>query len=108
MNSQYQSRSENEIDVKDDQVQEYVEPPLYNIVFLNDDVTPIDFVSKLIQKVFYVNQTVAMALTMRIHNEGRAIVKTCTKDIAETKLHQIRIIVASSSFPLQCLIEQNK
>lgn len=80
-------------------------PPLYKVVMLNDDFTPMDFVVELLKKVFYKSQDEALRLMLEIHNRGLAVVGVYTRDIAETKADVAMHSARRQEHPLQCLVE---
>lgn len=65
------------------------EPNMYQVIFLNDDFTPMDFVSQVIRDVFGKTSEEAEAIMLQVHQKGKAVVGTYTKDIAETKKHTV-------------------
>lgn len=82
------------------------EPGKYNVIFLNDDKTPMDWVIELLTQIFKHSRETAEKITMQIHNEGASCVGTYTYEIAEHK--SIETINASRNhgFPLQVKVEQ--
>ena len=63
------------------------EPPMYNVIMHNDDVTTMDFVVYVLVKIFRKSEQDAETTMLKIHNEGSAIVGTYSQDIAQSKLH---------------------
>jgi len=82
------------------------EPPKYNVIMLNDDATPMEWVMGVLKEIFKHSDTDAEALTMKIHNEGSAVVGTYKYEVAEQK--SIEAVTASRNhgFPLQLKIEE--
>ena len=82
------------------------EPPKYNVIMLNDDATPMEWVMGVLKEIFKDSDTDAEALTMKIHNEGSAVVGTYKYEVAEQK--SIEAVTASRNhgFPLQLKIEE--
>lgn len=67
-------------------------PSRYNVVFFNDDFTPIEFVIQLLIEVFGKNIETAKKITMDVHNDGRAIAGTYSYEIAEQKVSESLVI----------------
>ena len=81
-------------------------PPLYKILLLNDDFTPMEFVASIIQKVFNKTQDDATRIMLQIHTEGIGICGMYPFEIAETKMNQVLNLAKESQHPLQCIIEK--
>ena len=78
-----------------------VEPPKkYNVVLLNDDYTPMNFVSDLLQRLFHKPATEAEQITLLVHNTGKGIAGTYSREIAETKAYEVKINAVNSGYPL--------
>ncbi len=80
-------------------------PPMYAVVLLNDDYTPMEFVIWVLQGVFYKTPDEASRLTLQVHNEGRGIAGVFTHDVARTKVLQVEQLAREHEHPLQCEIE---
>lgn len=80
-------------------------PPLYNVVLLNDDQTPMDFVVEILMKYFAHSLRNAQRVMLDIHNTGRGVAGTYPRDIAEAKLAQISSVARAHSHPLRCITE---
>ena len=93
--TQTQSRTDTEITY----------PRRYNVIFLNDDYTPMDFVIQLLVEIFNKNIDQAQEITMAIHNEGSAVVGTYSKEIAEQKTHEAVLACQHSGHPLEVVCE---
>ncbi len=76
------------------------EPGKYKVLVLNDDTTPVDFVVAMLIGVFKQTQADALELTMRIHNEGKAVAGIYTFEIAEQKITDATNLARSNGFPL--------
>ena len=81
-------------------------PPLYRVVLLNDDYTPMEFVVDVIQKVFKKSHDEATKIMLQIHTEGIGICGVFPLEIAETKMNQVLNLSKESQHPLQCIIEK--
>ena len=81
-------------------------PRKYKVIFLNDDVTPIDFVVDLLKNVFKHSQESAEQITLTVHNEGAAIVGIYNYEIAEQKSVEAVNLSRAQGFPLNVKLEQ--
>lgn len=80
-------------------------PPLYKVILLNDDDTPMYFVVDLLSVFFNLNSAQAEKLMLEVHHEGSAVCAIYPHDIAQTKAEQINQYSRSHSYPLTCIIE---
>lgn len=88
-------------------VKEAVKPPaLYHVIFHNDDVTTMDFVVMLLVTVFNKTRDDAVALMLRVHHRGRAVVGTYSLDMAKTKTQKALQMSRDAGFPLRITYEQ--
>lgn len=92
--------------VEDRPEDEVQEPSMYNVIFLNDDYTPMDIVVAILVAVFQKQENEALDLMMQVHTKGRAIVGTYTHDIASTKQAQSLGFAKKQGFPLQVKVEE--
>ena len=83
------------------------EPPRYNVIMHNDDVTTMDFVVYVLVRIFRKSEDEAETLMLKIHNEGSAIVGTYSQDIAQSKANYTMNLAKANNFPLQLTIEEN-
>ena len=81
------------------------EPPLYKIIYINDEVTSVNFVVNSLIEYFNYNQDTASSLTENIHHEGSAIVAVLPYEIAEQKGIEVTLDARSQGFPLQIKVE---
>jgi ATP-dependent Clp protease adaptor protein ClpS len=82
------------------------QPPLYKVLILNDDYTPMDFVVLVLQRFFRMNKEKAIQIMMHVHTQGVGICGLYTKDIAETKVHEVNDYARSHQHPLLCTMEE--
>ena len=75
-------------------------PPLYRVILLNDDYTPMDFVSQLLMQIFHKDAMTAKAITEHVHTKGRGIAGIYSREIAETKTHEVIAIAKNYGHPL--------
>lgn len=96
-----------EIDVKE-QIKSIVkEPEKYKVIFLNDDSTPMDFVVEILMLIFKHSEDTARALTMDIHEKGRAVVGVYSYEVAEQKSIETIKLSRENGFPLQVTFEKD-
>ena len=82
------------------------EPPrLYQVVLLNDDYTPMEFVVMVLQEYFTHDLETATQIMLKIHHEGRGVCGVFTKDVAATKVESVATAARRSGHPLQCILE---
>ena len=85
---------------------EVKEPPLYQVILLNDDYTPMEFVVYTIQNVFKKSHDEATRIMLKIHTEGQGVCGMFPLEIAETKMKQVLNLAKEHQHPLQCIIEK--
>ena len=82
-------------------------PPMYKVMILNDDYTPMDFVVIVLQKFFGLNREKATQIMLKVHREGMGVCGVYSKDVATTKVEQVRSYAKQHQHPLQCMMEEN-
>ena len=83
-----------------------VKPPqMYQVVMLNDDYTPMEFVIVVIQEFFGKDQETATQIMLKIHLDGKGICGVYSRDVAATKVGQVMAAAAKAGHPLQCVSE---
>ena len=80
-------------------------PPMYQVVMLNDDFTPMEFVVMVLQEYFKRDLETATQIMLKIHHEGRGICGVYTKDVAATKVELVLAAARRAGHPLQCIME---
>ncbi|MCC7041231.1 MAG: ATP-dependent Clp protease adapter ClpS [Burkholderiales bacterium] len=81
-------------------------PPLYKVMLLNDDYTPMDFVVVVLQTVFAMSREKATQVMLQVHREGMGVCGTYTREVASTKVEQVVAIARKHQHPLQCTMEE--
>lgn len=81
-------------------------PPLYKVVLLNDDYTPMEFVVHTLQKFFAMDTETATRIMLQVHYQGKGICGTFTREIAETKVAQVNHYARENQHPLLCTMEK--
>ena len=85
---------------------EVVRPPLYQVVLLNDDFTPMDFVVEVLQVFFALNREQATQVMLHVHTRGRGVCGVFTREVAETKVAQVNEYARMNQHPLLCTMEK--
>lgn len=94
-----------EIDVKKKPRLDLSEPSMYHVIYLNDEVTTVDFVIESLIQIFQYSQPDAAGITEVIHNDGSAIVATLPYEIAEQKGVEVTVMARDAGFPLTVKLE---
>ncbi|UHD14995.1 ATP-dependent Clp protease adapter ClpS [Thiocapsa bogorovii] len=81
-------------------------PPLFKVLLLNDDYTPMEFVVQVLETFFAMNREKATQIMLHVHTRGRGVCGVFTKDIAETKVSQVNDFARSHQHPLLCTMEE--
>ena len=81
-------------------------PSMWNIVFYNDDFTPMDFVEFVLKTVFHRSVLDALALTLAVHTKGKGIAGTYTFEIAEQKQCEVLLMAKTEEHPLRVEVER--
>ena len=81
-------------------------PSMWNIVFYNDDYTPMDFVIFSLTKVFHRSTEDALALTLTVHTQGKGIAGTYTFEVAEQKQCEVLLMAKIEKHPLRVEVER--
>jgi ATP-dependent Clp protease adaptor protein ClpS len=80
-------------------------PPLYRVILLNDDYTPMEFVVEVLQTFFGMNVETATRVMLKVHTEGKGVCGVYPREIAETKAVQVNEHARAAEHPLLCDIE---
>ena len=80
-------------------------PPMYKVIMLNDDYTPMEFVVDVLMKFFHMDQEKAWQVMYAVHTTGSAVVGIFPRDIAETKSEQVNAYAQENQFPLRSTVE---
>lgn len=81
-------------------------PPLYRVILLNDDYTPMEFVVQVLQKVFSMDRNTATRIMLEVHTKGKGVCGVYTYEIAETKVAQVTGMAQQHQHPLLCTMEE--
>ena len=81
-------------------------PPLYKVMILNDDYTPMEFVVHVLECFFGMSSAQAFEIMLTVHKKGLAVVGVFSHEIAETKVTQVMDFARRHEHPLQCTMEK--
>ncbi len=82
-------------------------PPLYKVLIMNDDYTPMEFVVDVLQIFFGLEREKATQIMLNVHTKGKAVCGVYTRDIAETKVAQVNDYSRQNQHPLLCIMEED-
>ena len=82
-------------------------PSMYNVLLLNDDYTPMDFVVMVLEKIFNKKQEEATQIMLHVHKNGIGVCGTFTYEVAESKCKSVMDMAKKNEHPLQCTMEKS-
>jgi ATP-dependent Clp protease adaptor protein ClpS len=85
---------------------EVARPPLYKVVLINDDFTPMDFVVEVLQVFFGMNREKATQVMLHVHTRGKGVCGVFTREVAESKVAQVNEFSRQHQHPLLCSMEK--
>jgi ATP-dependent Clp protease adaptor protein ClpS len=80
-------------------------PPLYKVILLNDDYTPMEFVVVVLERFFHKSREEATRIMLHVHQRGIGVCGVYTREVAETKVREVTAFSAQNQHPLQCTME---
>ena len=83
-------------------------PPLYRVVLLNDDYTPMEFVVEVLEHFFSMNREKATQVMLAVHTQGKGVCGIYTRDVAETKAELVNQAARDNGHPLLCEVEPSQ
>jgi ATP-dependent Clp protease adaptor protein ClpS len=83
------------------------EPPLYRVVLINDDYTPMEFVVDILESIFGMERTRATQVMLEVHTKGKGVCGVYNFEIAETKVAQVMSVAQQHQHPLLCEMEES-
>ena len=81
-------------------------PPMFKVMLLNDDFTPMEFVVLVLQKFFGMTRERATQVMLKVHREGIGVCGVFPRDIATTKVQQVAAFARRHQHPFQCVMEE--
>src|SRR5690606_36946090 len=85
---------------------EVARPPLFRVLLLNDDFTPMDYVVEVLRGFFNLDQEQAVQVMLHVHTRGRGVCGVFTREVAETKVTQVNEYSRAHQHPLLCTMEK--
>ena len=82
-------------------------PSMYNVLLLNDDYTPMEFVVMVLEKIFNKKQEEATQIMLHVHKNGIGVCVTFTYEVAESKCKSVMDMAKKNEHPLQCTMEKS-
>lgn len=104
--SRWKELVDNQVILDEETIEKYEKPPMYIVMLLNDDYTPMDFVIEVLCKFFGKNEEQATDIMLDIHYKGKARCGTYTAEVAETKVSQVSNFALENQHPLKCMMEK--
>ncbi len=80
-------------------------PPLYKVMILNDDFTPMEFVVHVLEYFFGMDREKAVRVMLQVHTQGNGVCGVYSREIAETKVSQVNDYARENNHPLLCTME---
>ena len=81
-------------------------PPMYKVLMLNDDFTPMEFVVYVLERLFNMTHAQAVEIMLTVHKKGVAVVGVFSHEVAETKVARVMELARRQQHPLQCTMEK--
>ncbi len=104
MSDQYEDKENGELATQQSRPK-LKKPPMYKVLLLNDDYTPMDFVVEILQSYFHMSEEKATQIMLHVHTRGVGVCGVFTRDIAETKVAQVNEYSRENQHPLLCTME---
>jgi len=82
-------------------------PPMFKVLLLNDDYTPMDFVVMVLQRFFSLSREKATQIMLKVHREGTGVCGVYPRDVAATKVELVTSYARQHQHPLRCVMEEN-
>ena len=83
-------------------------PPMFKVLLLNDDFTPMDFVVVVLEKFFGLSREQATVVMLKVHRDGKGVCGLYPRDVAATKVEQVEAFSRKHQHPLACVMEEIK
>lgn len=81
-------------------------PPMFKVLLLNDDYTPMDFVVAVLQSIFAMTREQATQVMLKVHRDGMGVCGVYPRDLAESKVEQVLAFARKHQHPLKCVMEE--
>ena len=101
-----------DVDVEDPEVEEedrleFQEPKMFSVLFMNDDYTPMNFVTDMLMQYHGKSEEQATAIMLDVHEKGMGVAGIYTSEIAETKVYIVNQLAEKSGYPLKTVMQEN-
>ncbi|MDX8392125.1 MAG: ATP-dependent Clp protease adapter ClpS [Mariprofundaceae bacterium] len=83
------------------------QPPKYQVILLNDDFTPMDFVVDILRRFFHKSETDASHIMLNVHQQGRGLCGIYPREIAESKVTLVQQASHANGYPLACIMQKD-
>ncbi len=80
-------------------------PPMYKVILINDDYTPMEFVVHVLESFFFMTREMATKVMLQVHTQGKGVCGSFSRDVAETKVVQVNEYSRKHHHPLLCVME---
>ncbi|MEW5755793.1 MAG: ATP-dependent Clp protease adapter ClpS [Pseudomonadota bacterium] len=80
-------------------------PPMYKVILINDDYTPMEFVVHVLESFFFMSRELATKVMLQVHTQGKGVCGSFSRDVAETKVVQVNEYSRKHHHPLLCVME---
>jgi ATP-dependent Clp protease adaptor protein ClpS len=101
------TKDQNDTVIERTEQQQKLQPPrMYQVLLLNDDYTPMEFVVSIIQEYFNKDRETATQIMLKVHRDGKGMCGVYPKDIASTKVELVLTHARKAWHPLQCVMEE--
>lgn len=100
------TRQNDEVSVMDRNDEKLQKPKMFSVIIFNDDFTPFDFVTSILERIFKMNADTAQKTATDVHTKGIGVAGTYTYEIAETKLMQAMQLISQTEHPLQLSMQE--
>jgi len=81
-------------------------PPMFKVMLLNDDYTPMEFVVELLKSVFHKPHAEATRIMLFVHQNGMGVAGVYPFEVAETKVRTVEELSRQAEYPLKCVMEK--
>jgi ATP-dependent Clp protease adaptor protein ClpS len=85
---------------------ELKQPPMFKVLLLNDDYTPMEFVVIVLETFFAMSRENATRVMLNVHTQGKGVCGIYTRDVADTKVNQVNAFSRAHQHPLMCAMEE--
>lgn len=106
INSENDEENQENLDTGILEKSEVKEPSFYKVILMNDDFTPMDFVTHVLQKFFHKNPEEAQRVMLDVHKIGQGVAGVFSFEVAETKVFLTNNLSKQNKYPLKCTMEK--